>query len=189
MSFLVLLVPIFSNSHFSPFQAIECVKSQCSHYTMSTILVPISVAEGLLLVPFSLKIWSPFGPPFEKFRFPFHVGAVPPPPNILHTAYFSDWGQIYRLSFSYGILPFPINPSLAYKSVYKLIYCLYNVHKSVSQVLVTSMLQKFSIYRVYCSLKIVDISVPQTNILPIYRLNIISDTLVPRAFRKYSTCL
>ena len=117
MSFLVLLVPIFSNSHFSPFQAIERVKSQCSHCIMSTILVPISVAEGLLLVPFSLKIWSPFGPLFEKFRFPFQVGAVPPPPNILHIAYFSDWGQIYRLSFSYGIFPslyirpWPIYPS------------------------------------------------------------------------------
>ena len=40
-------------------------------------LVPISAAEGPHLVPISLKIRSQFGPHFEKFRSPFHVGAVP----------------------------------------------------------------------------------------------------------------
>ena len=40
-------------------------------------LVPISAAEGPLLVPISLKIRSSFGPHFDKFRSPFHVGAVP----------------------------------------------------------------------------------------------------------------
>ena len=39
-------------------------------------MVPISVAEGPHLVPISLKIRSPFGPHFEKFRSLFHVGAV-----------------------------------------------------------------------------------------------------------------
>ena len=39
-------------------------------------LVPISAAESPHLVPISLKIRSPFGPHFEKFGSPFHVGAV-----------------------------------------------------------------------------------------------------------------
>ena len=39
-------------------------------YTFRSHLVPISAAEG------SLKIRSPFGPHFEKFRSPFYVGAV-----------------------------------------------------------------------------------------------------------------
>ena len=110
MSFLVLLVPFFSKSPFSPFQAIERVKSQCSHCIMSTILVPISVAEGLLLVPFSLKIWSPFGPLFEKFRFPFHVGAVPPP-QIFSILPISQIGDKYIGS------PFLMAYSLPYISV------------------------------------------------------------------------
>ena len=159
MSFLVpFWSTFFESPFFSPFQAIERVKSQCSHYIMSTILVPFSVAEGPLLVPFSLIIRSPFGPLFEKFRFPFQVGAVPPPPKYSPYCLFLRLGtNISALLFLWHI-PFPIYPSLAYISVYKLIHCLYIVHKSVSQVLVTSMLQKFGIYRVYCSLKIVDIS-------------------------------
>ena len=39
-------------------------------------MVPISVAEVPHLVPISLKMRSPFGPHFEKFRSPFYVGAV-----------------------------------------------------------------------------------------------------------------
>ena len=111
MSFLVpFWSPFFSKSPFSPFQAIERVKSQCSHCIMSTILVPISVAEGLLLVPFSLKIWSPFGPLFEKFRFPFQVGAVPPP-QIFSILPISQIGDKYIGS------PFLMAYSLPYISV------------------------------------------------------------------------
>ena len=55
--------------------------------------------------------------------------------------YMSDWGRIYHLY----IRPSPMYPSP------KLIYCLYIVHKSVSEVLVPSTFQKYSIY----------ISVPQ----------------------------
>ena len=42
----------------------------------SPLLVPFSATEGPLLVPISLKIRSPFSPHFDKFRSPFHVGAV-----------------------------------------------------------------------------------------------------------------
>ena len=143
-----------------------------------------------------VSFWSPFHSKYGPLLVPFlkNLGSLSrweqcPPPKYSPYCLFLRLGtNISALLFLWHI-PFPIYPSLAYISVYKLIHCLYIVHKSVSQVLVTSMLQKFGIYRVYCSLKIVDISVPQTNILPIYRLNIISDTLVPRAFRKYSTCL
>ena len=143
-----------------------------------------------------VSFWSPFHSKYSPLLVPFskNLGSLSmweqcPPPKYSPYCLFLRLGtNISALLFLWHI-PFPIYPSLAYISVYKLIHCLYIVHKSVSQVLVTSMLQKFGIYRVYCSLKIVDISVPQTNILPMYRLNIISDTLVPRAFRKYSTCL
>ena len=37
--------------------------------------VPISAAEGLHLVPMSLKIWSSLGPDFEKY-FELHTDCV-----------------------------------------------------------------------------------------------------------------
>ena len=46
------------------------------HVAFTRFLVPISVAEGPHLVPIALKMRSPFGPHFEKFRSLFHVGAV-----------------------------------------------------------------------------------------------------------------
>ena len=61
--------------------------------------------------------------------------------GIQGLAIYQIGGRIYHLY----IRPSPIYPSL------KLIYCLYIVHKSVSEVLVPSTLQKYSIY----------ISVPQ----------------------------
>ena len=78
-------------------------------------------------------------------------------------SYTSDWGRIYHLY----IRPLPIYPSP------KLIYCLYIVHKSVSEVLVSSTLQKYSIYGVYFSLKIVDISHIYPSHQPIYCLSIV----------------
>ena len=39
--------------------------------------VPISAVKGPRWVPISLKIRSLLGPHFDKFRSPFHVGAVP----------------------------------------------------------------------------------------------------------------
>ena len=67
-------------------------------------------------------------------------------------------GWIYHLY----IRPSPIYPYP------KLIYCLYIVHKSVSEVLVPSTLQKYSSYGVYCSLKIVNISPIYPSHQPIY---------------------
>ena len=69
------------------------MKSQCGHHLMSTIWLLVITKNGfrnfqwdqmgtkspflLPKVPISLKMRSPFGPHFEKFRSPFHVGAVP----------------------------------------------------------------------------------------------------------------
>ena len=61
-------------------------------------LVPISADEGPHLVPISLKIRSPFGPHFEKFRSPFHVGAVLSHPKKLDG---TDGGfNFLRIAFS-----------------------------------------------------------------------------------------
>ena len=63
----------------SPFQALAKKTFFFSGgVSLGPHLVPISAAEGPHLVPISLKIGSPVGPHFEKFRSPFHVGAVGP---------------------------------------------------------------------------------------------------------------
>ena len=80
---------------------------------LSPHLVPISAAEGPHLVPISLEMKSPFGPHFEFFLSPFHVGAVavqcnkynnlpkitspgvphPAPPIVHRTEEHSEWGR------------------------------------------------------------------------------------------------
>ena len=74
------LVNIFVNKKSFYFTELarfgQFIKYTLFRSPFSPLLVPFSATEGPLLVPISLKIRSPFSPHFDKFRSPFHVGAV-----------------------------------------------------------------------------------------------------------------
>ena len=66
------------------------------HVTFTRFLVPISVAEGPHFTQNEVPIWSPF----EKFRSPFHVGAVLSPMVTFLSCSTARTSATLRVAFS-----------------------------------------------------------------------------------------
>ena len=194
----ILLQTVCGNGAINFFGKITLV-SWCPWAYMGQWETRVCTYAGMIFVKFCIPgpIWTWPRPPEPKKNTKNNDAAYlqKVPPFVLLTLQFNIF---LRLRTNISALLYLRHMALPYISVLGLYIRLqiYTLPLYRPQISFSSPRNKyianFSIYGVYCSLKIVYltyISVPQTDILPIYRLNIISDTLVPRAFRKYSTCL